>query len=76
MRLRYLVVALMFLAAFASNHWEQLNQRHPPQSKQAAQPAAPDQRGTDQVPLTVKILPAQDAEKQADKAEHKQRRKR
>jgi hypothetical protein len=38
--------------------------------EQTTQPAASDQRGTDQVPLTVKVMPAPDAKEQADKAEH------
>src|SRR5947207_686068 len=39
----------------------------PPKSKAgaAAQPSAPDKRGTDEVPFTVKLLPAPDAEAKA-----------
>jgi hypothetical protein len=78
MRLRCLVVALALKAAFASDSWGQSKQ--PPssanaQSKQATQPPEPDQRGTDQSPLAIKILPAQDAEKQAGKQERERQEK-
>jgi hypothetical protein len=62
MRFRCLVVALTFLAAFASDSWGQSKQppsHSNPPSKQNTQTAAPDQRGTDQMPLTVKILPGE-----------------
>ena len=39
------------------------------------QPATPDQRGTDQVPFAVKVLPTPDAKEQADKAEHDRKEK-
>jgi hypothetical protein len=74
MKLRRLSVTLTLVAAFASDSWGQ-SQRQPAQSKQTTQPPTPDQRGTDQIPFTVKILPAQDAEKQADKTEHNRKEK-
>src|SRR6266478_4838934 len=59
MRFRCLAIALALLAAFTSDSWGQSKQ--PPPNKQTTQPPATDQRGTDQVPLAVKVLPAQDA---------------
>lgn len=78
MRLRCLVIALALVVAFASDSWGQSKQPAPsttPPSKQSAQPPVPDQRGTDSVPLAVKILPAPDAEKQADKQERERQEK-
>src|ERR1041384_1194960 len=49
--------------------------QNPVPSDQAPRPAAAEQRGTDQVPLTVKVLPPPDAQEQADKAEHDRREK-
>jgi hypothetical protein len=74
MRFRYLVISLALLGTFASDSRGQSKQP-PAQSKQATQPPATDQRGTDQVPLAVKILPAQDAKEQSDKAEHERKEK-
>jgi hypothetical protein len=72
MRLYGLVIALAFLAAIASDSWGQSKQpssgANPP-SKQSTQPPAPDQRGTDQSPVVVKILPAPNTEKQTEKQE-------
>ena len=62
-----LVIGLAFLAAFASDSWGQSKQ--PPPSKSSTQPTQSDERGTDKVPLTVKVLPATDAKEQAEKAE-------
>jgi len=45
------------------------------QNQQSTQPAAPDQRGTDQVPLTVKIQPAPDAKEKANKEDHERQEK-
>src|SRR5438105_2207076 len=44
-------------------------------SSQPTQPPTADQRGTDQVPLTVKILPGPDAKEQAEKQEHERSEK-
>ena len=73
MRFRCLAIALALLAAFTSDSWGQSKQ--PPPSKQTTQPPATDQRGTDQVPLAVKVLPAPDAKEQADKAERDRKEK-
>jgi hypothetical protein len=69
-----IAMAMALLAALASDSWGQ-SQEPPAQSKEAAQPAAPDQRGTDSVPFTVKILPATDAKEQSDKTEHERNEK-
>ncbi len=44
-------------------------------STQLTQRTAPDQRGTDQMPLTVKVLPAPDAKEKADKEERERAEK-
>jgi hypothetical protein len=76
MRLRCLVVALAFLAANASDSWAQ-SKRSPPQTQPTQQQTAPDQRGTENSPAFVKVLPAQEtAEKaQAEAKEHDEKRK-
>ena len=74
MKCRHIAMALALLAAFASDSWGQ-SQKPSPQSKQPTQAPTPDQRGTDSVPLTVKVLPATDAKEQADKAEHERKEK-
>jgi hypothetical protein len=74
MKLRCVMIALTFLAVFSSDSWGQSRQP-PAQGNQSAQPPAADQRGTDQVPLTVKILPAQDAKEKADKEDHEHQEK-
>lgn len=71
---RSLVIALALLAVIASDSWAQSKQPSP-QSKPPAQPPATDQRGTDQIPLSVKILPATDAKEQADKTERDRKEK-
>ena len=69
MRLRHLVIALMFLAAFVSDSWGQSKKSSQPQSpnNSPTQPTAPDERGTDKVPLTVKVIPSQPSEEQTKK---------
>jgi hypothetical protein len=68
-RVRLAVLAIVaVMTTFASEPWADSEQ--PPPSEQTTQPPTADQRGgTDKIPLTVKILPAPDAEKQAAKAE-------
>ena len=73
-----LVIALALATAYASDSWGESKQ--PPSStnapsKQPTQPATPDQRGTDQSPFSVKILPAPDAEKQTEKQERARQEK-
>jgi hypothetical protein len=72
MRLRRLVLALTFLAAFASDSWGRSRQSSPGQN---AQPAAPDQRGTDQMPLAVKLVAAPGADQLTEKQERDGREK-
>jgi hypothetical protein len=74
MRFRYLVVALTLLAPFASDSWGQ-SKRHPAKGQQEQtqsqeQKTAPNQRGTDQLPLIVQPLPTK---KTADIAEREKR---
>ena len=68
------MAALTILAAFASDSRGQSKQPLS-QSKQSAQPPAPDQRGTEQVPLAVKILSATDAKEKADKEDRERQEK-
>jgi hypothetical protein len=44
-------------------------------SANPTQPSASDQRGTDQIPLSVKILPSQDAKERAENEEHERAEK-
>jgi hypothetical protein len=67
MRRLCLVIALAFLAVNASDSWGQ-SKALPKDGKEAKrpdQPAAPDQRGTAQLPAIIKILPADDAQAKA-----------
>jgi hypothetical protein len=70
---RELVIAIALLAAIWSDSWGQSQNQSP--SDPAAQPPAADQRGTDQAPIAIKILPAPDAEEQANKAERERKEK-
>jgi hypothetical protein len=69
------LVALLLLTGSALAQSQQPPASSNAPTNPAAQPAAPDQRGTDQVPLTVKVLPGQDTKEQADKAEHDRKEK-
>lgn len=73
MKLRCLVVALALLAAFASDSWGQSRRNPPEKTTPAQQPAAPDQRGTEQSPLVVKSIPTPKTHEEtaADEAEKK-----
>jgi hypothetical protein len=46
-----------------------------PPSDSPTQPSATDQRGTDQVPFTVKVIPSETAKDKADKEEHERAEK-
>jgi hypothetical protein len=76
MRFGCLVIALAFLAAFASDSWGQ-SKRTQPQAPTQQQQAAPDQRGTEKSPVVVKVLPAQENEDKAKEnaREHDEKRK-
>jgi len=56
-----MVLVLALLSAVAENSWGQSKQP-PRDAKTTQQPVATDQRGTDQVPFTVKVLPTQKTE--------------
>jgi hypothetical protein len=75
MKLRCLVTALALLAAFASHSWGQSKQ--PAQVKQAAQPTATDQRGTEQSPAIIKIIPSPKSveETEVDRREREEKNK-
>jgi hypothetical protein len=76
-RTAVLVLALC-LALISDSAQSQRRSRQQPvgaQNQPTAQPPAPDQRGTDQVPLAVKIQPATDAKEKAE-TEERQRNER
>src|SRR6202790_3419909 len=56
MRLRCLVIALTFVAAIASDSWGQSKQ---PSPKASQQKATQQERGTEDSPVVVKVLPAE-----------------
>jgi hypothetical protein len=56
MRFRCLVVAMAFLAAIASDSWGQSKQ---PSPKAGQQNSAQQERGTDNSPIVVKVLPTE-----------------
>jgi hypothetical protein len=64
MKLRYLVTALALLAAGASDSWGQSKQETPPptQPAQTNQTPKPYERGTEQSPVIVKVLPTKESE--------------
>jgi hypothetical protein len=72
---RCLVIALTFLAAIASDYsWGQ-SQRKPStreETKTTQQPAASDQRGTEQSPVIVKMLPTKESEEKAAADAHRE----
>jgi hypothetical protein len=67
MKLRCLVVALALLVAFASDSWGQSKQPTPPptQSAQPNQTSKPYERGTEQSPVIVKMLPTKEGDDKA-----------
>ena len=77
MRFRCLVIALALFAAFASDSWGQSKRAPQPQPAAQQQQAAPDQRGTENSPVVVKVLPAQEDENKAKESakEHDEKRK-
>jgi hypothetical protein len=64
-----LVAAFVCSDASAQSRQQSKNRDNNSPSAQSAQPPAPDQRGTDQSPLTVKILPGQKTKEEAEKEE-------
>ena len=71
MRIRNLVIALTFLAAFGSDSWGQSKRLSPKSPPEQTQPAAPDLRGTEQSPLVVRVIPTPqtDAEREGEAKE-------
>jgi hypothetical protein len=61
---------MVFLVTGADGQSQRPQQPVSAQNTPTTQPAAPDQRGSDQAPLTVRVLPAPDAK---EKAEQEQR---
>lgn len=63
--------------AEAKSKWNPRTQQQPVQtpSNQSAQPSAQDQRGTDQIPFSVKIVPGERTKEQAEKEEGERREK-
>jgi len=78
MKLRCAVIVLAFLGSFASDSWGQSKQ--PPQRTQSQatqQQPASEQRGTENSPVVVKVLPTQQNEEKAkaDAKEHDEKQK-
>jgi hypothetical protein len=72
--MRWLLALLLLMGtALAQSSQPSASSNTP--TAQTAQPPAADQRGTDKVPLTIKILPAPDAKEQAEKAERESHEK-
>jgi hypothetical protein len=63
MKLRQVAIALTFLVAFASDSWGQ--SRQPPTKTSAPNPAQ-QERGTDNSPVVVRILPAEKSQSELD----------
>jgi hypothetical protein len=70
----FMCVIAVAIAGEACAQSQRRSRANPP-STQTTQPTAPEQRGTDQVPFTVKILPTPDAKENADKEERERREK-
>jgi hypothetical protein len=69
------LVALLILTGVAFAQSQQPPAKGYPPANNATQPPAPDQRGTDQVPITVKILPTPKPKPDADKEERERQDK-
>jgi hypothetical protein len=75
LRTAHILCAVAVLAfGFDAHSQEPASSSQAPR-EQAAQPTTPDQRGTDQIPLTVKILPAPDSQEKTAKEERDRREK-
>lgn len=59
---RYLIAAVALLLACHAAYSQEPSPSSEAPSNQPAQPSAPQQRGTDDAPFTIKILPSQDTE--------------
>jgi hypothetical protein len=69
----FLALLLLTGAAFAQSQ-QPATSSNPP-SKQSTEPATTDQRGTDKVPLAVKIIPTADTAQKAEQEERERREK-
>jgi hypothetical protein len=74
MRFHCLVVALALLTTMASDSWGQSKQPTPPptQPAQTNQAAKPYERGTEQSPVVVKVLPTKESEEKAAADVHRE----
>ena len=70
-----LITILMIGHAGAESKRQPSHSQQQTPSTQTTQPSAPDQRGTDQMPLSVKIIPGERTKEQAEKEEHERREK-
>ena len=68
-------VALLLAAISDSSGQAPRSFRSSPQSSQPSQPPAADQRGTDQSPLSVKVIPSQRSPEEVEKEENDRREK-
>jgi hypothetical protein len=77
-RAKTILVLAFCLALISDSAHSQRRPRQEPigsPNTPTTQPAAADQRGTDQVPFTIKILPSQDAKEKSDKADQERQEK-
>jgi hypothetical protein len=75
MKLRHIALALTLLLAFASDSWGQSKQQTPPAPAPSAQPnqtSKPYERGSEQLPVIVKILPTKENEEKAAADAHRE----
>jgi hypothetical protein len=64
-----LALCLALIVDSAQSQRRSGQQQNDTKSVQTAQPPAPDQRGTDQIPFTVKVLPSPDSKEKAEQEE-------
>jgi hypothetical protein len=60
--MRWFFTCLILSGGIAFAQSQQLPTESNPPSAQAIQPTAPDKRGTDEMPLSIKVLPSEDAQ--------------
>jgi hypothetical protein len=65
LKFRCLAIALTFLAALASDSWGQSKQQTPSPTQSAQTNKTPNERGTEQSPVIVKVLPTKESEDKA-----------
>ena len=69
MKLRCLVIALVFLTAIASDLWGELKQQSPKASQQTT---SQEERGTEKSPVVVKVLKAEKTPDELNSEKEKQ----